>query len=167
MAADNFFNYYTTAKADSHTDLGFFLQNKQHFIVVYDIFKDGVAHFVKTSCTAQYMLGVLFLSNHKRPRATRESSNHSSFYIPFYILFDKHAYLVMASEGKRQVLSCGLMQHALEMQPCWTPSRQCSVLSKNTALSRQPSQSRSQSYTFSLRSEMWRHCGQGHSLPTS
>ena len=93
---------------DSHTDLVFFLQNKQHFIVVYDIFKDGVAHFVKTSCTAQCMLGMLFLSNHKRPRATRASSTHSCFYIPFYILFDKHAYLVMASEGKRQVLSCGL-----------------------------------------------------------
>ena len=87
----------------------FFLQNKQHFIVVYDIFKEGVAHFVKTSCTAQCMLGVLFLLNHKRPRATRASSTHSCFYIPFYILFDKHAYLlVMASEGKRQVLSCGL-----------------------------------------------------------
>ena len=43
-----FCNYYSTAKADSHTDLVFFLQNKQHFIVVYDIFKDGVAHFVKT-----------------------------------------------------------------------------------------------------------------------
>ena len=39
-------NYYSTAKADSHTDFGFFLQNKQHFIVVYDIFKDGVAHFL-------------------------------------------------------------------------------------------------------------------------
>ena len=36
----------------------FLLQNKQHFIVVYDIFKDGVAHCVKTSCTAQCMVGV-------------------------------------------------------------------------------------------------------------
>ena len=43
----------------SHTDLLFFLQNKQHFIVVYDIFKDGVAHFVHSQ-HAQCMLGVFF-----------------------------------------------------------------------------------------------------------
>ena len=45
-----------------------FLQNKQHFIVVYDIFKDGVTHFVKTSCTAQCMLGVLFFCQITRDR---------------------------------------------------------------------------------------------------
>ena len=51
-----------------------------NILFLYTIFLKMASHI---SCTAQCMLGVLFLSNLKRPRATRASSTHSCFTFRF------------------------------------------------------------------------------------